>query len=146
MRLVTGTTCVVSDPRSRGGSHGCHNGPNEGLLKRGDDLDSTRTNAQAGSRPPIERLAADWLAAEEAASSGSGRAGLEDYARIRSEAYDEAIREASAEDLLIAWEAARVIQGEQEIGSAAWASARRVSELLRSEYLAVHPNGVNESS
>ena len=50
--------------------------------------------------------------------------------------YDTLIRAASREELRLAWEAARKIQGEQEMGSEAWASARRLSELLRGEYQA----------
>lgn len=83
----------------------------------------------------IEDVASAWLAAEAALAAGSGNpAQSEIDARALSERYDEAIRTASREDLRLAWEAARKVQGEQEMGSEAWANARRVSELLRDEY------------
>ena len=85
----------------------------------------------------IEVIAAAWLAAEGSLAAGSGNpAQSEIDARALSERYDEAIRLASREDLRLAWEAARKVQGEQEMGSEAWANARRVSELLHDEYLA----------
>jgi hypothetical protein len=89
----------------------------------------------------IEDLAAAWLAAEgELASGMSGNpAQAEINARALSDRYDQAIRDASREDLRLAWEAARVRQAEEEMGSEAWANARRVSELLRDEYLAAAP-------
>ena len=88
----------------------------------------------------IERIAADWLAAEEALAGDSGNVELaEAAARELSGRYDAAIRAASREDLRLAWEAARKAQGETEMGSEAWVSARRVSELLHDEYLATAP-------
>ncbi len=89
----------------------------------------------------IEQIAGDWLAAEEELARGSGNPEhAEVIARDLSARYDEAIRTASREDLRLAWEAARVLQGETEMGSEAWASARRLSELLRGEYLAFAPD------
>ena len=89
----------------------------------------------------IEQIAGDWLAAEEQLARGSGNPEqAEVTARDLSARYDEAIRTASREDLRLAWEAARHLQGETEMGSEAWASARRLSELLRGEYLALAPD------
>ena len=89
----------------------------------------------------IEQIAGDWLAAEEELARGSGNPEqAEVTARELSARYDEAIRTASREDLRLAWEAARVLQGETEMGSEAWARARRLSELLRGEYLAMAPD------
>ena len=89
----------------------------------------------------IEAVAGAWLAAEEELAGGSGNpVQSEVNARALSDRYDEAIRTASREDLRLAWEAARKIQGEQEMGSEAWASARRLSELLRGEYQAAAPD------
>lgn len=89
----------------------------------------------------IERIAGDWLAAEEDLARGSGNPEqAEITARELSARYDEAIRTAGREDLRLAWEAARVLQADTEMGSEAWASARRLSELLRGEYLALAPD------
>ena len=89
----------------------------------------------------IEALAAAWLASEESLSAGSGNPTQSEIdARALSDRYDEAIRTATREDLRLAWEAARKIQGDQEMGSEAWAAARRVSELLRGEYQAATPD------
>jgi hypothetical protein len=88
----------------------------------------------------LEAIAAAWLAAEQELSDGSGNpAQAEIRARALSARYDDAIHAASREDLRLAWEAARKVQAEQEMGSEAWASARRVSELLRDEYQAADP-------
>jgi hypothetical protein len=85
----------------------------------------------------IEEIAAAWLAAEGSLAAGSGNpAQSEINARALSDRYDQVIRTASREELRLAWEAARKVQGEQEMGSEAWANARRVSELLRDEYQA----------
>jgi hypothetical protein len=91
----------------------------------------------------IESVAGAWLAAEQALAGGSGNpAHAEEAARALSERYDEMIRTASREDLRLAWEAARKIQAEQEMGSEAWANARRLSELLRGEYQAADPGSI----
>jgi hypothetical protein len=91
----------------------------------------------------IERVAGAWLAAEQELSAGSGNpAQSEINARALSDQYDELIRTASREELRLAWEAARKIQAEQEMGSEAWANARRLSELLRGEYQAAEPEPV----
>jgi len=89
----------------------------------------------------IETIAGQWLAAEQdLAGGGSGNLEHSEIrARDLSERYDAAIRAASREDLRLAWEAARAIQAEQEMGSEAWANARRLSELLRGEYQAAEP-------
>ena len=90
---------------------------------------------------PIESVAAAWLGAEESLAAGSGNPRQSEIdARALSDRYDETIRRATREDLRLAWEAARKIQGEQEMGSEAWAAARRVSELLRGEYQAADPD------
>ena len=89
----------------------------------------------------IETIAGAWLAAEEELAGGSGNPTQSEInARALSDRYDEAIRTATREELRLAWEAARKIQGEQEMGSEAWASARRLSELLRGEYQAAAPD------
>ena len=89
----------------------------------------------------IEEIAAAWLAAEQDLADGtSGNPQqAEGTARALSDDYDRAIRTATREELRLAWEAARKRQGEQEMGSEAWAGARRVSELLRGEYQAADP-------
>lgn len=95
----------------------------------------------------IESVAGAWLAAEQELAAGSGNPGKSEIdARALSERYDELIRTASREELRLAWEAARKIQGEQEMGSEAWANARRLSELLRGEYQAAEPDPVADSS
>jgi len=91
----------------------------------------------------IESVAGAWLAAEQELAAGSGNpAHAEDNARALSERYDEMIRAASREDLRLAWEAARKAQADQEMGSEAWANARRLSELLRGEYQAADPGSI----
>jgi len=83
----------------------------------------------------IERLAADWLAAEREVSAGiRNPAQSEETARDLSARYDDAIRAASRDELKAAWDAARARQRDQVTGSEAWAEARRLSELLRTEY------------
>ena len=81
-----------------------------------------------------EDLATRWLAAEERVRAEPANEALADEAARLGEAYDDAVGAASMEDLRLAWEAARRLQGDEEIGSRAWADARRVSELLRTEY------------
>jgi hypothetical protein len=90
----------------------------------------------------LERVAAEWLAAEETVASGGGGnpAAAEILARDLSDQYDAAIRAAGREELRLAEVAARRLQGDQEMGSAAWASARRLAELLGDEYLAADPD------
>jgi hypothetical protein len=88
----------------------------------------------------IESIAGAWLAAEEELAAGSGNPEQSEIdARELSARYDEAIHAASREELRLAWEAARKLQGEQEMGSEGWARARRLAELLRGEYLAADP-------
>jgi hypothetical protein len=105
-----------------------------------DTTGSERPALEAGS---IERLAADWLDSEREVADGvRNPAQAEETARDLSARYDEAIRSASREELRLAWEAARKNQGEREMGSEAWLEARRLSELLRSEYEAAPPDSV----
>jgi len=83
----------------------------------------------------LARLASDWLAAERDVAAGIRNAAQsEGNARDLSAQYDDAIRAASRDDLRRAWDAARKRQGQQLMGSEAWLEARRLSELLRSEY------------
>lgn len=112
-------------------------------------VDARTADEDAGPPEAIEEIAAAWLAAESELAAGSGNpAQSEVRARTLSERYDEAIRTASREDLRLAWEAARVTQARQEMGSEAWADARRVSELLHDEYLAAvdGPSGNADSA
>ena len=95
----------------------------------------------ADSTEAIEAIAAAWLSAEEELAGGSGNPTQSEIdARALSARYDEAIRTATREELRLAWEAARKTQGDQVMGSEAWASARRLSELLRGEYQAAAPD------
>lgn len=95
----------------------------------------------------IEGVAGAWLAAEQELAAGSGNPGQSEInARALSDRYDELIRTASREELRLAWEAARKIQSEQEMGSEAWANARRLSELLRGEYQAADPEPVESDT
>jgi hypothetical protein len=92
----------------------------------------------------IERLAADWLAAEREVAAGiRNPAQAEETARELSAAYDNAIRAADRDQLKVAWDAARARQRVQVTGSEAWAEARRLSELLRTEYEATTPNSAD---
>jgi hypothetical protein len=111
-------------------------------------VETPRAPGDAQADPAVEAIeviAAAWLASEGELAAGSGNpAQSEVNARALSERYDEAIRTATREDLRLAWEAARIIQGEQEMGSEAWANARRVSELLHDEYLAAEIDPVED--
>ena len=110
-------------------------------------MDATRDADSTLEQNSIEAIAAAWLAAEADLSTGSGNpAQTEIDARALSARYDEAIRTASREDLRLAWEAARKTQAEQEMGSEAWAAARRLSELLRGEYQAAAPEQSGDSA
>jgi hypothetical protein len=84
----------------------------------------------------ITDLAAAWLEQERAAVAMGNSATSEARARDAAAAYEEAVRTATPEDLLLAWEAARHVQAAQEMGSQGWLEARSVSELLRTEYAA----------
>jgi hypothetical protein len=83
-----------------------------------------------------EELAVQWLNAEQRARTEPTNEAVGDEAVRLGEAYDEAIGAASQEELRLAWETAQRHQAAEEIGSRAWADARRVSELLRTEYQA----------
>ena len=89
----------------------------------------------------ITDLAAAWLEQERAAVTLGNSATSEAKARDAAAAYEEAVRKATAEDLLLAWEAARQAQAAQEMGSQGWLEARSVSELLRTEYAASRGSG-----
>jgi hypothetical protein len=93
------------------------------------------TNMVETSRNSIQMLATRWLAAERQAAERPEARAVADATGL-GEAYEEALTDASQEELLLAWESARRGQSTFEIGSAAWAEARRVSELLRVEYRA----------
>jgi hypothetical protein len=86
--------------------------------------------------PVVDELASAWLAAEREASRRGNAGDTEGRARAASAAYEDAVRAASREELLIAWHAALKIQNACEMGSAAWADARAVAELVRVEYQA----------
>jgi hypothetical protein len=83
----------------------------------------------------IEELATLWLETERDARKRSNAGGSEERARAASAAYEHAVTSAFKEELLVAWHAALQAQYECEMGSASWADARAVSELLRVEYL-----------
>jgi hypothetical protein len=89
----------------------------------------------------IARLATDWLSLERDAVAKGNESLSEARARDAAIAFENAVRDASTEDLLLAWEAARQIQANQEMGSQAWLEARSVSELLRTEYAARKASG-----
>ena len=84
----------------------------------------------------IDELATLWLQTERQARDLVNAGGSEERARTASVAYERAVTSASQEDLLLAWHAALKAQHACEMGSASWADARAVSELLRVEYLA----------
>ena len=84
----------------------------------------------------LEELATAWMRAEGRFASEQGSALDEEAARDLGERYDAAVNAATQEELRLAWEAARKIQGEQLMGSASWADARQVSNLLAAEYRA----------
>ena len=84
----------------------------------------------------LEDLAAAWLDAENDVTEGRTVGNSDELARELAERYAEAITAATQEELRLAWEAARARQAEQLIGTGEWMDARRVSELLRTEYLA----------
>ena len=84
----------------------------------------------------IEELATLWLETERDARNRVNAGGSEERARSASAAYEHAVTSASLEELLVAWHAALKTQYACEMGSASWADARAVSELLRAEYLA----------
>jgi hypothetical protein len=88
----------------------------------------------------IEALAAEWLARERRATTERNETAAQ-HAVEASERFERAIREGTQEDIRLAWEAARIIQGACEMGSPEWAEARQVSELLRVEYLAAADRG-----
>ena len=90
----------------------------------------------ASSTAAIEDLAAAWLEAERQAVAVGNANNTEERARVASAAYDAVVGAATAEDLLLAWQAAQATAAAAEMGSKAWAEAREVAELLRVEYLA----------
>jgi hypothetical protein len=84
----------------------------------------------------IEDLAAAWLEAERQAVEVGNANNTEERARLASAGYDAAVAAATAEDLLLAWQAAEAMVDRTEMGSKTWAEAREVAVLLRVEYLA----------
>ena len=97
------------------------------------------TDSEQSAGPPCEELAAQWLEAEDRAGTEASNASLMLEAVRLGEAYDAAIRVATQEELRLAWEAARHRQAREDVGTREWGDARRVSELLRAEYLAARP-------
>jgi hypothetical protein len=81
----------------------------------------------------IEAVATEWLLAERQQTAAPGRS-TEATARRLAAEYEQAIRDASQEDLRLAWEAARVAQAACEMGSQEWGHARSVAVLLGMEY------------
>jgi hypothetical protein len=104
-------------------------------LPRGTD-DVTETDAMTVG---LEDLATRWLDAETRSHGEAANSLFADDAASLGEEYEAAVGVATQEELRLAWEAAKRRQAEEEIGSSGWADARRVSELLRSEYLAAQP-------
>jgi hypothetical protein len=90
-------------------------------------------------------LAARWLEAEEASRTEPFNEGLAAAAVRAAAEYDTAIATATQEELRVAWEAARRTQGLEEVGSQRWADARRVAELLRTEYEAARGRDLDAS-
>jgi hypothetical protein len=88
------------------------------------------------STRPLEQIASEWLAAERQLTENPSITG-EAIARELAAEYELGVRAATQEELRLVWEAARAAQARCEMGSAEWAEARRVSELLRTEYGAV---------
>ena len=84
----------------------------------------------------LEDLATRWLDAETRSQGEPANSSIADEAARLGEEYDAAIATATQEELRLAWEAAARLQAAEEIGGPEWATARRVSELLRTEYLA----------
>jgi hypothetical protein len=82
-------------------------------------------------------LAAAWLRAEAASVRQPARIELVGAAGERALAYEEALAAATPDDVRRAWEQAVVRQAQNEVGSVPWATAFRVSELLRFEYVAI---------
>jgi len=87
-------------------------------------------------RSGCEDLAGRWLEAEQRVRAEPANERLAEAAVRLGEAYDDAVGLATQEELRLAWEAARHRQARVEIGTPAWAHARRISELLRTEYAA----------
>lgn len=86
--------------------------------------------------PGCEDLARQWLAAEARVRLEPANEALAQVAARLGEAYDDAVTAATLEDLRLSWEAAQRAQAAEEVGGRSWADARRVSELLRTEYQA----------
>lgn len=84
----------------------------------------------------LEEQAAAWLAAEDLALTQPTNPMLADSATRHALAYEQSVAAASREELRLAWEGAQRAQRETLIGTAEWAAARRVAELLRTEYAA----------
>lgn len=90
--------------------------------------------APLGDRPgALLDLASRWLSSEAASVRQPDRIELVRIAAERAIAYEEALAAATPEDVRLAWEQAVVRQAQNEVGSVPWATASRVSELLRFE-------------
>lgn len=89
--------------------------------------------------PSCDELAALWLQAEERVRSEPENERFEAEAERLGEAYAKAIAEASQEELRLAWEAAQRAVSAELIGTREWGDARRIAELLRTEYRAARP-------
>lgn len=94
------------------------------------ELDGLSTGATC------DDLATRWLAAERRTFEEPASEALANEAERLGLAYEAAVQAASQEELRLAWEAAMQVQGRQEMGSVEWTEARRVAELLRTEYRA----------
>jgi hypothetical protein len=91
----------------------------------------------------LEELATRWLAAETRSQGEPANSQFADEAASLGGAYEAAVGAATLEELRLAWETAVRVQAAEEIGGPAWAETRRVSELLRTEYLAAREAGAS---
>ena len=96
-----------------------------------------------GSTIGLEDLATRWLEAETRSHGEPANEQFAEEAARLGEAYEAAVGAATQEELRLAWEAATARQAAEEIGGPAWADARRVSELLRTEYQAARTAGAS---
>ena len=96
-------------------------------------IDPPKPTPQDAAARPIELIATEWLTSERQQTSAPGPS-TEATSRKLAAEYEQAIRNASQEELRLAWEAARVIQAACEMGSQEWGYARSVAVLLGMEY------------
>ncbi|MDP9481898.1 MAG: hypothetical protein M3P84_01600 [Chloroflexota bacterium] len=97
------------------------------------ESDPAQSTPEERSARPIELVATEWLLAERQQTAAPS-ASTEATARKLAAEYEQAVRDASQEDLRLAWEAARVAQAACEMGSQEWGYARSVAVLLGTEY------------